>query len=57
MASTGIKVGAWDYLKYGNITPTEREGKLVAPKVLVYAGTPDWYIAFMTPETYREVEA
>ena len=50
-------MGAWDYLKYGNITPTEREGKLVAPKVLVYAGTPDWYIAFMTPETYREVEA
>jgi hypothetical protein len=57
MASTGIRVGAWDYLKYGHITPIEREGKLVAAKVLVYAGTPDWYVTFMTPEAYREVEA
>jgi hypothetical protein len=57
MASTGIKVGAWDYLKYGNITPMERHGKLVAAKLLVYAGTPDWHTAFMTPEAYRELEA
>ena len=64
MASTGIRVGAWDYLKYENITPMERHGKLVAAKLLVYAGTPDWYIiilqrlsAFMTPEAYRELEA
>ncbi len=57
MASTGVRVGAWEYLKYGNITPIEREGELVAAKVLVYAGTPDWYITFMTPEAYREVEA
>ena len=57
MASTGIRVGAWDYLKYENITPMERHGKLVAAKLLVYAGTPDWYTAFMTPEAYRELEA
>jgi integrase len=57
MASTGIRVGAWDYLKHENITPIEREGKLVAAKVLVYAGTPESYISFMTPEAYREVEA
>jgi integrase len=57
MASTGIRVGAWDYLKYGHITPIEREGKVAAAKVLVYAGTPDSYITFMTPEAYREVEA
>jgi integrase len=57
MASTGIRVGAWDYLRYGHIAPIEREGKLVAAKVLVYAGTPDSYITFMTIEAYREVEA
>ena len=57
MVSTGIRVGAWDYLKYGHITPLEREGKLVAARVLVYAGTPDWYATFMTPEAFREVEA
>jgi hypothetical protein len=48
MASTGIRVGAWDYLKYGHITPIERRGKLAAAKVLVNAGTPDSYITFMT---------
>jgi hypothetical protein len=57
MASTGVRVGAWDYLKYGHITPIERDAKLVAAKILVYAGTPDSYVTFMTPETYREVEA
>jgi integrase len=55
MASTGIRVGAWDYLKYGHITPIEREGKVVAAKVLVYAGTPDSYVTFMTYEAYREL--
>jgi len=57
MASTGIRVGAWDYLKHGNIMPIERDGKLAAAKVLVYAGTPDSHITFMTPEVYREVNA
>jgi integrase len=57
MASTGIRVGAWDYLKYGHITPIERDAKLVAAKVLVYAETPDSYVTFMTQEAYREVEA
>jgi hypothetical protein len=37
MASTGIRVGAWDYLKHGHIIPIEREGKVVAAKVLVYS--------------------
>jgi integrase len=56
MVSSGIRVGAWDYLKYGNITPIQRDGKLVAAKIVVYAGTPDWYITFMTTEAYRELE-
>jgi hypothetical protein len=50
MASTGIRVSAWDYLKYGHITPIERAGKLAAARVLVYAGTPDSYVTFMTAE-------
>jgi hypothetical protein len=56
MAYTGIRVGAWDYLKYGHIAPMERYGKLVCARLLVYAGTPDWHVTFMTPEAYREVE-
>ena len=41
VASAGIRLGGWDYLLYGNITSIEREGKLMAARVLVYAGTPD----------------
>jgi integrase len=57
MASSGIRVGAWDYLKWGHITPIERKGKLVAAKVMVYAGSEDAYFAYITPEAYRELAA
>ncbi len=39
MASSGIRVGAWDYLQWGHITPIERGSKLIAAKVIVYAGS------------------
>ena len=38
MASSGIRIGAWDYLRWGNIQPIERESKIVAAKIIVYAG-------------------
>ena len=57
MASSGIRVGAWDYLKWGHITPLERESKLVAAKVMVYAGSEDAYFTYVTPEAYRELAA
>ncbi|HEY1247603.1 MAG TPA: hypothetical protein VGE97_01325 [Nitrososphaera sp.] len=57
MASSGIRVGAWDYLKWEHITPIERDGKLVAAKVVVYAGSEDAYFTYITPEAYREVAA
>ena len=37
MASSGIRLGAWDYLKRGHIKPIERSGKTVAARVIVYA--------------------
>ena len=43
MASSGIRVGAWDYLKWGNIVPINKNGRLVAAKVIVYAREPDEY--------------
>jgi hypothetical protein len=30
MASSGIRVGAWDYLKFKHIIPLERAGQIVA---------------------------
>lgn len=32
MASSGIRIGAWDFLRWGHIQPIERNGKVVAPK-------------------------
>jgi hypothetical protein len=44
MVSSGIRVGAWDYLDWGNIRPIEQEGKIVAGRMLVYADEDDSYI-------------
>ena len=35
MASSGIRLRAWDYLRCGDIRPIEREGKIVAAKIIV----------------------
>ena len=56
MASSGIRLGAWDYLRWGHIRPIEREGKIVAAKMTVYAGDDEEYLAFITPEAYFELE-
>ncbi len=56
MASSGIRLGAWGYLKWGHILPIERNDKIVAAKVRVYAGDEDEYTAFITPEAYFEIK-
>ncbi len=51
MISSGIRVGAFDYLKYKHIIPLEdEEGKIVAAKMIVYAGEPEQYPTFITPK-------
>jgi hypothetical protein len=50
MASSGIRVGAWDHLKWNHISPIVRDGKLLAAKINVYAGEDDEYTTFITPE-------
>ena len=56
MASSGIRFGAWDYLRWENIKPIERQGKIVAAKIIVYAGDDEEYFSFITPEAYHELE-
>lgn len=56
MASSGIRVGAWDYLRIGNIQPVERDGETVAAKLTVYEGEPEQYFTFITPEAYNSLE-
>ena len=53
MASSGMRLGAWDYLKWGNIKPLQRNGKVVAAKVVVYAGEDEEYFTFISPEAWQ----
>jgi integrase len=52
MASSGIRGGAWDYLKWKHIIPIKKDGQIIAAKILVYCGEPDEYYSFITPEAY-----
>ena len=39
MASSGIRIGAWDFLKWKHITPhKDAKGETVASKLIIYAG-------------------
>jgi hypothetical protein len=56
MISSGIRIGAWDYLKWKHIIPIEKEGKIVAAKIIVYAGEPEQYFSFITSEAYNSLK-
>jgi hypothetical protein len=54
MISSGIRIGAFDYLKLKHITPLkDKDGKIVVGKMIVYAGEPDQYTSFISPEAYK----
>jgi integrase len=56
MASSGIRLGAWEYLRWGHIQPVRENEKIVAAKIIVYPGDTEEYITFMTSEAYFELE-
>jgi Phage integrase family len=56
MSSCGIRLGAWDYLRWGHIEPIRREGKIIAAKIVVYAGDDEEYFSFVTREAYSHLE-
>jgi hypothetical protein len=56
MASSGIRVGTWDFLKWKHIIPIERNRIVVAAKLIAYASEGDEYFTFITPEAYHELE-
>jgi integrase len=56
MVSSGIRLGAWNYLKWKHITPLIRDEKVVAAKIIVYSGDPEQYFSFITPEAFFELE-
>jgi hypothetical protein len=56
MASCGIRLGAWDYLRWGDIRPIEIDNKVVAAKIIVYAGEDDEYFSFISLEAFNELQ-
>jgi integrase len=55
--STGVRVGAWDYMRWKHITPIKNEnGNIVAAKLIVYPSEPEEYFTFMTPEAYHTIK-
>jgi hypothetical protein len=55
MASSGIRLGAWDYLRWGNIRPLKRDGKIVAAQLIVYAGEREQYFSYISYEAWQEL--
>lgn len=53
MISSGIRIGAWDYIKLKHIRPITDNGNIIAAKLSVYAGDREEYFSFITPEAYN----
>jgi hypothetical protein len=65
MVSSGIRLGAWDYLRWKHVTPifddknkanNAVEGGVLAAKLLVYAGESEEYYSFISPEAYQALK-
>ena len=59
MISSGIRVDAFDYLKWKHIVPLfdEHNNQMIAAKIIVYEGDREEYFSFITPEAYIEVSS
>lgn len=54
MCSSGIRLNAWNYLRWKHVIPQKNEnGEVIAAKLIVYAGEYEEYYSFITPEAYN----
>ena len=56
LVSSGIRIGAFETLKWKHITPVIKNNETIAAKILVYAGDREQYYSFLTPEAYNAVK-
>jgi integrase len=57
MASSGIRIGAWDYLQWKHVKSiNNEEGNVIAAKLVVYSGDREEYYCFITPEAYASLK-
>ena len=57
MASSGIRIGAWDLLQWKHCEPIFNEnGEVIAAKLIVYAGDVEEYYTFVTAGAYNALK-
>ena len=57
MVSSGIRVGSWDYLNWGDIKPILKDGIIVSVSLRAYdTKRKTYYPAFITPEAYSSIK-
>jgi integrase len=56
--SSGIRVGSWDFLQWKHVVPMERDGAIVAAKLIVHNTKINnrGYYSFITPEAYNSLK-
>lgn len=57
LVSSGIRIGAWESLRVKDVESIEVEGKVTCARLRVYAGEPEEYMTFLTPEAYLALQA
>ena len=58
MLSSGIRIEAWNYLKWKHVQVMKNDegNKILAAKLIVYAGEREQYYSFITPEAYNHLK-
>ena len=56
MCSSGMRIEGFEYLRWGNILPIERNGKVVAAKIRIYEGDPEQYDSYITSEAFFAIK-
>jgi hypothetical protein len=57
MCSSGIRLGAWDYLRWQDVSPVIKDGEIIAARLTIYATEEDQYHAYCTPEAYSALKS
>jgi integrase len=55
MVSGGFRIRSRDYLQWKHVTPitNDKTKEIIAAKTVIYAGEPEEYYCFITPEAYH----
>ena len=58
LVSSGIRIGAFEGLKWKHITPLhdQKNNDVIAAKILVYPGDREQYYSFLTPEAFTSLK-